>query len=83
MVDRARAAGVTRRSPTGTIRDFCAPEIAGSCTRLTDFQGAVPWVVTGMVSSTLVGGSPPRPDGVPEPGTLALVVLPVARRRAI
>lgn len=38
---------------TGTIRDFCAPDISGTCTRLTDFEGAASGVVTGMVSSTL------------------------------
>lgn len=43
---------------TGTIRDFCAPDIASTCTRLTDFEGAVPGVVTGMVGSTLSGGLP-------------------------
>jgi fibro-slime domain-containing protein len=43
---------------TGTIRDFCAPDIAGTCTRLTDFEGAIPGVVTGMVESTLTGGLP-------------------------
>jgi fibro-slime domain-containing protein len=43
---------------TGTIRDFCAPDIAGTCTRLTDFEGAIPGVVTGMVGSTLSGGLP-------------------------
>jgi len=43
---------------SGTIRDFCAPSIAGTCTQLSDFEGAVPGVVTGMVGSTLVGGLP-------------------------
>jgi fibro-slime domain-containing protein len=43
---------------TGTIRDFCAPDIPGSCTQLSDFEGAVPGVVTGMVASTLTGGLP-------------------------
>src|SRR5687768_2910730 len=43
---------------TGTIRDFCAPSIAGSCTALTDFEGPTPGVVTGMVMPTLVGGLP-------------------------
>jgi fibro-slime domain-containing protein len=38
---------------TGTIRDFCAPSISGSCTQLSDFEGAITGVVTGMVSSTL------------------------------
>ena len=42
----------------GTIRDFCAPDIANSCTRLTDFEGAIPGVVTGMVAPTLTGGLP-------------------------
>jgi fibro-slime domain-containing protein len=38
---------------TGTIRDFCAPSISGACTQLGDFEGAIPGVVTGMVSPTL------------------------------
>ncbi|ROR32868.1 fibro-slime domain-containing protein [Inmirania thermothiophila] len=38
---------------TGTIRDFCAPDIPGTCTRLADFEGAITGVVTGMVSPTL------------------------------
>jgi fibro-slime domain-containing protein len=47
----------------GTIRDFCAPAIANSCTRLTDFEGAIPGVVTGMVAPTLTGGLPsPGPN---------------------
>ena len=43
---------------TGTIRDFCAPDIAGTCTQLSDFEGAIPGVVTGMVMPTLSGGLP-------------------------
>lgn len=43
---------------SGTLRDFCAPDIAGTCTRLTDFEGAIPGLVTGMVGSTLSGGLP-------------------------
>ena len=43
---------------TGTLRDFCAPSIANSCTRLSDFEGAITGVVTGMTGSTLVGGLP-------------------------
>jgi fibro-slime domain-containing protein len=43
---------------SGTLRDFCAPDISGSCTRLTDFEGAITGVVTGMVASTLTGGLP-------------------------
>ena len=38
---------------TGTIRDFCAPDIPGTCTRLSDFEGAVTGVTTGMVSPEL------------------------------
>lgn len=37
----------------GTLRDFCAPSIAGSCTQLSDFEGAIPGLVTGMVLPTL------------------------------
>ena len=44
---------------TGTVRDFCGMgDIANTCTRLSDFEGAIPGVVTGMVGSTLVGGLP-------------------------
>ncbi len=43
---------------TGTIRDFCAPNISATCTRLTDFEGSITGVVTGMVGSTLSGGLP-------------------------
>ncbi|MEF8755315.1 MAG: fibro-slime domain-containing protein [Accumulibacter sp.] len=45
---------------TGTIRDFCAPSITGpsACTQLSDFEGAIPGVVTGMVGSTLSSGLP-------------------------
>ncbi len=43
----------------GTIRDFCAPDIASTCTRLSDFEGAITGVVTGMVSSTLNGSGLP------------------------
>lgn len=42
---------------TGTIRDFCAPSTA-NCTQLSDFEGDIPGLVTGMVGSTLVGGLP-------------------------
>jgi fibro-slime domain-containing protein len=42
----------------GTIRDFCAPDIASRCTRLTDFEGAIPGVVKGMVAPTLTNGLP-------------------------
>lgn len=38
---------------TGTIRDFCAPDIPDACTRLDDFEGAITGLVTGMVSPTL------------------------------
>jgi fibro-slime domain-containing protein len=51
----AQAATVTL---TGTIRDFCAPAISGTCAHLSDFEGAVPGVVTGMVAPTLTGGLP-------------------------
>lgn len=51
----AGAMGVTL---TGTIRDFCAPSIAGTCTTLADFEGAIPGVVTGMVAPTLTAGLP-------------------------
>lgn len=43
---------------SGTVRDFCAPAIAGVCTQLSDFEGAGPGFVPGMVGSTLSGGLP-------------------------
>lgn len=43
---------------TGTIRDFCAPGITGSCTQLSDFEGAIPGVVTNMTAPTLTSGLP-------------------------
>ena len=49
---------------SGTVRDFCAPDIAPAydgdpgCTQLSDFEGATPGVVTGMVNDTLTGGLP-------------------------
>jgi fibro-slime domain-containing protein len=49
------AAGVAQADPvtlTGTIRDFVAPS-TGTVTQLSDFEGAITGVVTGMVSSTL------------------------------
>lgn len=51
----------------GRLRDFCAPSIpsitgATGCTQLSDFEGAIPGVVTGMVQSTL------GPAGVPVAG---------------
>ncbi|MCC6531971.1 MAG: fibro-slime domain-containing protein [Burkholderiales bacterium] len=49
---------------TGTIRDFCAPDIAGSCTRLTDFEGTTTGVVPDMVSSTLTAGLPTAGPGI-------------------
>lgn len=51
----ASAASVTL---SGTVRDFCAPSIDSTCTQLSDFEGAIPGVVTGMVAPTLTGGLP-------------------------
>jgi fibro-slime domain-containing protein len=50
------AAGAVTLS--GTLRDFCAPSIGVSCTQLSDFEGAIPGLVTGMVAPTLTGGLP-------------------------
>src|SRR6185436_12110297 len=48
---------------TGVIRDFCAPSIAGTCTQLSDFEGAITGVVQNMVDPTLTGGLPtPGPN---------------------
>lgn len=43
---------------SGTLRDFCAPSIAGACTQLSDFEGAIPGLVTNMTAATLSGGLP-------------------------
>lgn len=62
---------------TGTVGDFCALSVGSTCTRLTDFEGAVPGVVTGMVGSTLSGDLPTAgaPNRVSEPANLALLGL--------
>ncbi|MBM3451129.1 MAG: phosphodiester glycosidase family protein [Armatimonadetes bacterium] len=59
------ASQVSAATLIGTLRDFCAPDIVGACTRLTDFEGAISGLATGMVSSTLSGGLPAfvAPDG--------------------
>jgi fibro-slime domain-containing protein len=47
---------------SGTVRDFCAASAPmappTACTPLSDFEGPLPGLVTGMVGSTLVGGLP-------------------------
>lgn len=47
---------------TGTVRDFCASSAPiappGACTPLSDFEGPLPGLVTGMVGATLSGGLP-------------------------
>lgn len=52
------SAAATSVTLSGTIRDFCAPDIAGTCTRLTDFEGAITGVVPNMTASTLTSGLP-------------------------
>ena len=60
VLPNGRADAVTL---TGVIRDFCAPSISGTCTQLSDFEGAIPGVVTNMVDPTLTGGLPtPGPN---------------------
>lgn len=58
LVGMALASPAGAVTLTGTLRDFCAPDIPGSCTHLSDFEGAIPGVVTGMVAPTLTGGLP-------------------------
>lgn len=44
---------------SGTVRDFCAPAIAGTCTHLSpDFEVSLSGHVPGMVMPTLTGGLP-------------------------
>ncbi len=38
---------------TGTIRDFCAPAIPGTCTQNPDFEGTIGGLQPGQVDSTL------------------------------
>jgi len=57
---------------TGVIRDFCAPSIAGTCTQLSDFEGAITGVVQNMVDPTLTGG-------LPTPGPTSRPALPLTR----
>jgi len=61
----AHAASAAPIVLSGTIRDFCAPGIAGVCSQLSDFEGAVPGVVGNMTGTTLSGGLPtPGPNVV-------------------
>ena len=47
-------APVSAYTLSGTIRDFCAPGITTpGCTQLSDFEGEITGLVTGMVSPTL------------------------------
>jgi fibro-slime domain-containing protein len=58
------AAFAAQAAPTlsGTVRDFCATAAPvappAACTALSDFEGPLPGLVTGMVASTLTGGLP-------------------------
>ena len=68
----ATSASLAAVTLSGTVRDFCAPTIVGSCTKLSDFEGPIPGVVTGMVGATLVGGLPtPGPSLVAGGSTVA------------
>lgn len=61
LLGLAFASASSAATLSGTIRDFCAPSIGGTaaiCTQLSDFEGAIPGVVTGMVAGTLTGGLP-------------------------
>ena len=54
----ASSASAATTTLSGTLRDFCAPSISGTCTQLSDFEGAAPGVVPNMTASTLSGGVP-------------------------
>ncbi len=54
----ATHAGARSLTLSGTIRDFCAPDIQGTCTQLSDFEGALPGLVANMTGTSLVGGLP-------------------------
>lgn len=54
----AASASAFATTLSGTIRDFCAPSIVGTCTQLADFEGTVPGVVANMTGTTLSGGLP-------------------------
>lgn len=49
---------------SGTLRDFCAPSISGSCTQLSDFEGSIPGVVPDMTMPTLSAGLPVAGPGI-------------------
>ena len=53
---------------TGTIRDFCAPAIAGTCTQNPDFEGAIGGLQTGQVAGTLGLDGKPVFVGPAKPG---------------
>ena len=58
MASLALPASAGTLTLSGTIRDFCAPNIAGSCTTLSDFEGDIPGVIANMTAPTLTGGLP-------------------------
>lgn len=54
---------------TGTIRDFCAPGIGGTCTQNPDFEGTIGGLQKGQVSPILGAiDNEPFFFGVPKPG---------------
>jgi fibro-slime domain-containing protein len=65
ILTTALAAGsASATTLSGTIRDFCAPSIAGSCTQLGDFEGAITNVVANMTAPTLSAGLPTAGSGI-------------------
>ncbi len=52
----------------GTVRDFCAPAIAGACAYNPDFEGTIGGLQTGQLASTLGADGLPVFTGAAKPG---------------
>lgn len=53
---------------SGTVRDFCAPSIAGLCTTNPDFEGTIGGLQSGQLANTLDAGGLPVFSGAAKPG---------------
>lgn len=59
---------VSAATLNGTIRDFCAPAIAGACAYNPDFEGTIGGLQTGQLASTLGADGLPVFAGAAKPG---------------
>ena len=59
---------VSAATLNGTIRDFCAPAIAGACAYNPDFEGTIGGLQTGQLASTLGVDGLPVFAGAAKPG---------------